>query len=70
MENDKITIGILNGTITDARRDVVLMNAGCAIYISGKADTIADGIEMARESIDSGKALEKLNELIEFTNKE
>ena len=70
MENAKITLGILNGTITDARRDVVLMNAGCAIYISGKADTIADGIEMARESIDSGKALEKLNELIEFTNKE
>ena len=70
MENAKITLGILNGTITDARRDVVLMNAGCAIYISGKADTIADGIEMARESIDSGKALKKLNELIEFTNKE
>ena len=69
-ENAEITLGILNGTITDAKRDVVLMNAGCAIYISGMANTIAEGIELAKESIDSGKALAKLNELVEFTNKD
>lgn len=69
-DNAKITLGVLNGSITDAKRDVVLMNAGCAIYISGKADTIAEGIEIAKNSIDSGKALEKLNQLIEFTNKD
>lgn len=68
--NAEITLGILNGTITDAKRDIVLMNAGCAIYISGKAESIAEGIELAKESIDSGKALEKLNELIEFSNKD
>lgn len=69
-DNAKITLGVLNGSITDAKRDVVLMNAGCAIYISGKANTIAEGIEIAKNSIDSGKALEKLNQLIEFTNKD
>lgn len=69
-DNAKITLGILNGSITDSKRDVVLMNAGCAIYISGKAATIAEGIELAKESIDSGKALAKLNQMIEFTNKD
>ena len=45
------------------------MNSGCALYVSGKADSIADGVKLAAELIDSGKALEKLNQLIKFTNK-
>ena len=68
MDNAKIVMGILDGSITDSKRDIVLLNSGCALYICGKAPTIKDGIEMARESISSGKALEKLKELVEFTN--
>lgn len=68
-ENAKITRGILDGSIRGAKRDIVLLNAGCAIYTSGNASSIEEGIEKAKESIDSGKALEKLNALIEFTNR-
>jgi len=47
---------------------MVLMNAGAAIYVSGKADSIKGGILLATESIDSGKAMEKLETLKEMTN--
>ncbi len=67
-ENAKITRGILDGSIQGAKRHIVLMNAGCALYNAGKAETIADGIALAAEQIDSGKALAKLEELIVFTN--
>ena len=68
-ENAKITRGILDGSIRGAKRNIVLMNAGCALYVSGKTATIADGIRLAEQQIDSGKALEKLHELVEFTNR-
>ena len=48
-------------------RDIVLLNAGAAIYVGGKAKSIKEGIELAKESIDSGKAYKKLNEFIEAT---
>jgi len=51
------------------QRDVVLLNSGAAIYVSGVADSISEGIEMAKETIDSGKAKKKLEDLIELTNK-
>lgn len=66
-DNSLITLDILNGK-TGPTRDIVLLNAGCAIYISGKASTIAEGIEMAKKSIDSGAALSKLEELKTFSN--
>lgn len=69
-ENAQITRDILCGKEQGAKRDIVLLNAGCALYITGNAKTIADGIKLAEESIDSGKALKKLEELIEFTNSE
>ena len=69
-DNAKITLGILKGEITDAKRDIVLLNSGAALYISGKADSIADGVKLAQTAIDNGSALEKLNELIKFTNKD
>lgn len=65
--NAKIMRGVLSGEIQDAKRDVVLLNAGAAILAFGKADSIEDGIAMARETIDSGKALAKLEKLIEFS---
>ena len=45
------------------------MNAGAALYIGGKADSIKEGIALAAEMIDSGKALETLNQLIEVSNR-
>lgn len=69
LENAAITLGILKGEIHGAKRDIVLFNAGAALYVCGKADNIEAGVRMAREAIDSGAALEQLNKLIEFTNR-
>ena len=55
-ENAKITLAILNGE-QGPKRTAVLLNAGAALYIAGKADSYADGIKLAAELIDSGKAL-------------
>lgn len=67
-QNALITRDILSG-IKGARRDIVLFNAGTAIYIGGGADNIEDGIIKAKEAIDSGAALAKLESLIEYSNK-
>ena len=66
-ENAKITIAILNGE-KGPKRDAVLMNAGASLYIGGKADSMKEGIKLAAELIDSGKALETLKKLIEVSN--
>lgn len=50
------------------KRDVVLLNGGAALYVSGLAQSVAQGMKLAAESIDSGKALKKLELLIETTN--
>lgn len=67
-ENAVITRAILDGE-KGSKRDIVLMNAGAAIYVCGLAKDMAEGIEMAKKSIDSGAAKKKLEELIAFTNK-
>jgi len=67
--NADITRSILEGE-PSPRRDVVCLNAAAAIVSVGKADNLADGIELARESIDSGKANAKLQALIEVSNRE
>ncbi|MGN1304485.1 MAG: bifunctional anthranilate synthase component II/anthranilate phosphoribosyltransferase [Oscillospiraceae bacterium] len=69
-ENAQITLDILSGKEHGAKRDIVLLNSACAIYCTGAASSIEEGLEMARESIDSGKALAKLEKLKEFSNKE
>ncbi|MEW5758472.1 MAG: anthranilate phosphoribosyltransferase [Candidatus Omnitrophota bacterium] len=51
-----------------AKRDIVILNAGCAIYAADYALTIEEGMKKAKESIDSGKAAEKLEMLREFTS--
>lgn len=66
-ENAKITREILGGA-KGHKRNAVLMNAGAALYIGGKAETLKDGIALAAEIIDSGKALETLDKLIEVSN--
>ena len=67
-ENAKILRGILSGE-KGPKRDAVLMNAGVAFYIAKKVDTISDGVKLAAEIIDSGKAMETLEKLIEESNK-
>ncbi|WP_296877365.1 anthranilate phosphoribosyltransferase [Thomasclavelia sp.] len=65
--NAKITRDVLNGVL-GPKRDAVLLNAGAAIYIGGKAATMQEGINLAADLIDSGKALAKLEEFIKETN--
>lgn len=63
-DNAAILLRILKGE-KGPFRDTVLLNAGLGIFAAGKAATIKDGISLARESIDSGSAYEKLQGLIE-----
>ncbi len=64
IENADILRGILDGTITGGKRNIVLLNAGAAIFCAGVAKTIEEGIRLAGDSIDSGAALDKLNRLM------
>lgn len=66
-ENAAITLAILKGE-KGHKRNAVLMNAGAALYIGGKAESMKDGIALAAEIIDSGKALETLNKIITVSN--
>lgn len=63
-----ITLSILNGE-KSPKRDIVVLNAAFAIVASGKASNLSIAIQLAKDSIDSGKAMDKLNQLIEFSNK-
>jgi anthranilate phosphoribosyltransferase len=67
--NAAITRAILAGEDVPARTDVVLLNAGAALYAADAAPDIATGIEIARESIRSGAALRKLEALVQFSQK-
>jgi len=66
-ENVRIARDILAGG-QGPKRDIVVLNAACAIYTAGKTATVADGIRLAGQSIDSGHAQAKLDALIKFTN--
>ncbi len=59
-ENAAITRAILSGMERGAKRNAVLLNAGAALYIGGKADSLKGGVQLAAELIDSGAALQKL----------
>ena len=67
-ENAEITRGILTGTIRDARRNIVLMNAGAAIYCGGGAASLEEGVKKAAEVIDNGKAMEVLENYVRLSN--
>lgn len=64
-ESAKLILDVLRRN-AGAARDVVVLNAGAAVYVSGVAGSIKKGISLAEESIDSGKALEKLEQLRDF----
>ena len=65
--NARITRAILSGE-KGHHRNAVLLNAGAALYIGGKADSMKEGVSLAAELIDSGKALQTLEKLIEASN--
>ncbi|MDO5458203.1 MAG: anthranilate phosphoribosyltransferase [Eubacteriales bacterium] len=67
-ENARITRDILSGA-QGPKRDAVLLNAGAALYIAGKAESMKAGTVLAAELIDSGKAAETLRRFIELSNR-
>ncbi|MFA5276345.1 MAG: anthranilate phosphoribosyltransferase, partial [Candidatus Omnitrophota bacterium] len=67
-ENANILFGILKGK-KGPERDIVVLNSAVALYAADKVESIKEGIIPAEEAIDSGKALEKLEKLKEFTLK-
>ena len=67
-QNAEITKAILSGKETGAKREIVLLNAGATLYIGGVAESIESGVKLAAETIDSGKAMKKLEELVRVSN--
>ena len=67
-ENAEITLSILKGE-KGPRRNAVVLNSAAGLYVSGKADSLDEGVKMAEEIIDSGRALEQLEKFIEVTNR-
>jgi len=66
-DNARIILGVLSGE-KGPHRDVVLVNAAAALSVGGKAGSVREGVELAKNSIDSGAAGEKLRKLAEVTN--
>ncbi len=66
-ENAKILLSILNGEEREAKREIAVLNAAAGILVSGAAVEIKEAIAMAEDSIDSSKALKKLNDLTRYT---
>ena len=66
--NAQITRDILSGKEQGPKREIVLLNAGAALYIGKKADSIADGIALAAKTIDSGAAVRTLEAMVQATN--
>ncbi len=67
-QNAAITKAILKGEEKGPKRDIVLLNAGATLYAGGKAGSIQEGIRLAAESIDSGKAYGGLKKLVKLSN--
>ena len=69
-ENAQIIKDVLDGKRKDAARSLIVINAAAAIFIGKKAENLEVAVKLANESLDSGEALKKLSQLIEFTNTE
>ena len=67
-ENAEITKAILRGEERGPKRQAVCLNAGAALYIAGKAETLEEGVKMAEKLIDNGAAQQKLDEFIQESN--
>ena len=66
-ENAQITLDILKG-VKGPKRNAVVLNSAAGLYVAGVVESIDDGVKLAEEIIDSGKALKQLEKFIEFTN--
>ena len=62
-----ILLAVLNQE-TGPARDIVILNAAAAIYTAGVSPSLADGVTMAREALDSGRARAKLDQLIQLSH--
>ena len=67
-ENAQVTKGILDGTILGAKRDIVLINTAVALLVDNKVNSTEEGIEMAKEIINNGDAIKKLEEIVKVSN--
>lgn len=67
-KNAEITLSILKGE-KGPKRNAVVLNSAAGLYVAGKAESLSDGVKLAEEIIDSGKAFEQLEKFIEFTNR-
>lgn len=70
MENGAITRAILSGKETGAKRDAAVINAASALFVAGKASGLKESVKLAKEIIDSGKALAQLEKFIQLSNQE
>lgn len=68
VQNAAITRGVLSGEIRGAKRDIVLINAAASLLVEGMVSSTEEGIDMAKDAIDSGKAIAKLEEIIKVSN--
>ena len=71
IENTGQSLALMKSVLDDeegAAKDIVLLNAGAAIYAAGLAGELAGGLELARKSISSGSARQKLEDLAKLTN--
>jgi anthranilate phosphoribosyltransferase len=64
-ENARRLVAVMKGE-RSAARDIIAMNGGAAVYVSGQAGTLKEGARMAEEAIDSGKALQVLKGMVEI----
>jgi anthranilate phosphoribosyltransferase len=62
-ENAEDMRGIVEGDVTGAKREIILANAGAALYVAGEADSLEDGAQLAAKAIDDGGAADKFEEL-------
>lgn len=67
-ENAQITLSILNGE-KGPKRNAVLLNSAAGLYVAGKVKSLKEGVKLAEEIIDSGKALKQLEKFVEVTNR-
>ncbi|MBR4732192.1 MAG: bifunctional anthranilate synthase component II/anthranilate phosphoribosyltransferase [Lachnospiraceae bacterium] len=68
-ENAEITKAVLRGEEKGGKRTAVLMNAGAALFVAGKAASLKEGVELAAKTIDNGDAYKKMEEFVTLTNK-
>ncbi|MFN2363192.1 MAG: anthranilate phosphoribosyltransferase [Halarsenatibacteraceae bacterium] len=66
-ENKKITLDILGGSL-GPKRDVILLNSAAAFLVAGRVQNLKEGVKLAADLIDSGKAKDKLEELVNYSN--